>query len=65
MSKDGLWVVNGEFDMILIWNLHQWLVIYVVMNLVWATTYFGVGIMILGWLGRNSMIVSWWCFIWL
>jgi len=32
MSKDGLWVVNDEFGMILIWNIHEWLVIYVLMN---------------------------------
>jgi len=34
MSKNGLWVVNDEFGMILVWNIHEWLVIYVVMNLV-------------------------------
>jgi len=27
-------VVNDEFGMILVWNIHEWLVIYVVMNLV-------------------------------
>jgi len=34
MIKDGLWVVNDEFGMILVWNIHDCLVIYVVMNLV-------------------------------
>jgi len=34
MSKDSLWVVNDEFSMILVWNIHEWLVTYVVMNLV-------------------------------
>jgi len=31
MSKDGLWVVNDEFGMILVWNMNEWLVIYVIM----------------------------------
>jgi len=36
MSKDGLWVVNDEFGMILVWNMNEWLVIYVIMDWVWA-----------------------------
>jgi len=34
MSTDGLWVVNDEFDQILIWSMNEWLVIYVIMGLV-------------------------------
>jgi len=34
MSKDGLWVVIDVCGMILVWNINEWLVIYVVMDLV-------------------------------
>jgi len=36
MSKDGLWVVKDEFAMILLWNMNEWLVTYVIMDWVWA-----------------------------
>jgi len=32
MSKDGSWVANDEFGMILLWNIDEWLVIYVIMD---------------------------------
>jgi len=32
MSKDGSWVVNDEIGMILVWNMNEWLVIYVIMD---------------------------------
>ena len=39
MIKEGFYVVNCEFGMILIWTIHERLDIYVVMNLVWAMMY--------------------------
>jgi len=41
----GLWTGNNKFGMILVWNMNEWLVINVDMELVWT--------MILCWLEEH------------